>query len=229
MRARLFWVVLALTASLGKANVSAADDTGFVTLFNGKDLSGWTMGPDRSWMVEDGVITLKRQNYDSKEHNADYLWAAEPFGDFIVELEFKIPENANSGIYLRAADRNNPVPTGLEVQVANSYGRTNLSRTGTAGAIYDCQAPSTNAIKAPGDWNHYRITCLGSKIEVVLNGVRVIDMDLDQWSEPNKNPDGSKNKFDTALKNFARKGYFGFQDHGRPVWYRNVRVKRLKP
>jgi hypothetical protein len=64
-------------------------------------------------------------------------------------------------------------------------------------------------------------------ITVVLNGEQIIKMDLDKWTEPNKNPDGSKNKFPRALKDFAREGYIGFQDHGRSVWYRNIKIKRL--
>ncbi len=52
-------------------------------------------------------------------------------------------------------------------------------------------------------------------------------MDLDRWSEPQKNPDGSSNKFPVAMKDFARSGFFGLQDHGRPVAYRNIRIKRL--
>lgn len=208
---------------------TAAPDEGWVSLFNGQNLDGWTMGPDRSWIVEDGVITLQRKEYDGKEHNSDYLWTTGQYGDFILELEFKISGQANSGIYLRTPDRTNPVFTGIEVQVANSFGRTNLSRTGTAGAIYDCLAPARNPLNKPGEWNGYRITCDKNKIGVVLNDEPIIDMDLDRWSEPNKNPDGSKNKFSTALKDFARRGHIGFQDHGRPVWYRNIRIRKLNP
>ena len=62
---------------------------------------------------------------------------------------------------------------------------------------------------------------------MVLNGETVVDADLDRWTEPQKNPDGSKNKFPRAMKDFARSGYIGLQDHGRPVWYRNVRIKSL--
>ncbi len=217
---------VALATLVGPASF-AADKDGFVSLFNGKDLTGWKMGPDKSWVVEDGVIALKRDSFDAKEHNSDYLWAANPYGNFIVELEFKIQEKANSGIYLRTGDPKNPVPTGIEVQVINSFGKSELHNRATAGAVYDFQAPSKNAVKAPGEWNKYRITCKDSRITVVLNGEQVIDMDVNQWSEVGKNPDGSKNKFPVALKDFARKGHFGFQDHGVPVWYRNIRVKDL--
>jgi 3-keto-disaccharide hydrolase/VCBS repeat protein len=208
--------------------VPQVDADGFSTLFNGKDLNGWLTGPDNAWVVENGVITLKR-NFDGREHNADYLWAKNKYDDFVLELECKIPERANSGIFLRTSDLKDPVYTGLEVQVANSYGRNQLSSKGTAGAIYDCLAPTKNAIKKPGEWNQYRILCEDNLVKIWLNGESVINMDLNRWTKPNENPEpqGSKNKFPRPLKNFARQGYIGLQDHGRPVWYRNIRIKPL--
>ena len=219
---------LAVFAILGAScsGTAAPGGDGFVALWNGKDLSGWKTGPDNAWVVEDGVLTLKNRT-DGKEHNADYLWTKESYGDFILELEFKIPEQANSGLFFRTSDLKDPVYTGIEMQVANSFGREQLSKTGTAGAMYDCQAPSKNAVRNPGEWNQVRLTCRGSRIEVVLNGEPVIDMDLGRWTEAQKNPDGSKNKFPRAMKDFARSGHIGLQDHGRPVWYRNLRIKRL--
>lgn len=206
---------------------SAADaDDGWITLFDGSDLDQWRMGPDRSWVVQDGVIALKRE-FDGKEHNLDYLWIRKPYGDFVLELEYKVPARANSGVFLRTANLMDPVYTGIEVQVANSYGREGLSRGGTAGAIYDCAAPTRNAARKPGEWNRYVITCKRAKVTVVLNGEKVNEMNLDSWTEPNRNPDGSKNKFPVALKDFARRGYVGLQDHGRPIWYRNIRIKPL--
>ncbi len=205
--------------------VSIADD-GFTELFNGKDLSGWINPPGSGWVVEDGAVTLE-QEVDGKEHNYEYLWTEEEYGDFILELEFKIPERANSGVFIRTPDMKDPVYTGLEIQVANSYGRDTLSRGGTAGAVYDCQAPSANPVKKPGEWNEFRITCNDNIVQIELNGEQIVDMDLDRWTEPNQNPDGSKNKFATPIKDFARVGRIGLQDHGRPVWYRNIRVKRL--
>ncbi|MGY8690930.1 MAG: family 16 glycoside hydrolase, partial [Verrucomicrobiales bacterium] len=67
----------------------------------------------------------------------------------------------------------------------------------------------------------------GPHINIVLNGEEVVSADLDHWNTPRKNPDGSKNKFKTALKDLPRTGLIGFQDHGAPVWFRNVFVKRL--
>jgi hypothetical protein len=214
-----------LLALIGCASGAPAGD-GFATLFDGKDLSKWTAAAGNGWSVEDGVIALK-QREDGKEHNGDYLWTKEQYGDFVLELEFKVPEKANSGVFFRTSDLKDPVYTGFEVQVANSFGRADLSRTGTAGAVYDCQAPSRNAVRAPGEWNQLRLTCKGSKVQVVLNGDPVVDMDLDRWTEAQKNPDGTKNKFPRAMKDFARRGYIGLQDHGRPVWYRNIRIKPL--
>ena len=60
-----------------------------------------------------------------------------------------------------------------------------------------------------------------------MNGQRVQDLNLDDWKTPEKNPDGSKNKFKTALKDLPRTGHIGFQDHGHDVWYRNIRLKKL--
>ena len=208
------------------AMLLAPQDDGFVTLFNGRNLDGWHAAAGHAWVVVDGVIGLKDKT-DGKEHNGEYLWTKEQYGDFILELEFKVPEKANSGIFLRTSDLQDPVYSGLEIQVANSFGKTETNKNGTAGAIYDLKAPSKNPIKAPGEWNKVRVECRGPKIAVALNGEAVAEIDLDQWTETGKNPDGTKNKFKKPLKEFARKGYVGLQDHGRPVWYRNVRIKPL--
>ncbi|HYE97439.1 MAG TPA: DUF1080 domain-containing protein [Planctomycetota bacterium] len=215
-----------LLALAGCASPGGSSGDGFTSLFDGRTLDAWNAAPGSNWVVEDGTIALKGKT-DGQEHNGAYLWTKDAYGDFILELEFRIPERANSGIFFRTSDLSDPVYTGLEVQVANSHGRTELSRTGTAGAVYDLQAPSKNAVKPPGEWNRLRLECRGPRVTVVLNGEQVVDMDLDRWTEPNRNPDGSKNKFPRAARDFARRGYIGLQDHGRPVWYRAVRIRPL--
>jgi len=199
----------------------------FVPLFNGKNLDGWLTGPDNAWIVEDGALTVRR-DMDGKEHNFDYLWTKEQYGNFILELEYKTAKGTNSGIFIRTPDRTNPVYTGLEMQVSHSHGQSGLSNKGTAGAIYDCLAPTKNTAKPAGEWNTCQITCQDNRISVVLNGEQIIDMDVDRWTTAGRNPDETANKFkDTAIKDFARVGHIGLQDHGRPVWYRNIRVRRI--
>jgi hypothetical protein len=196
---------------------------GFVPLFNGRDLSGWK--PATNWAVENGVIVLKDRS-DRKEHNDNYLWTGQTYGDFILELEFKPGQGTNSGIFLRTSDLGDPVYSGIEVQIAASPAPGSPARKNGVGSIYDLVQPKPVEVK-PDVWSRYRITCRGSRISVVLNDVAVSEMDLDQWTETGKNPDGTTNKFKQPLKNFARSGYIGLQDHGSPVSYRNIRIKRL--
>jgi hypothetical protein len=70
-----------------------------------------------------------------------------------------------------------------------------------------------------------------SRLELIFNGEQVLDLDLNDWKEPRKNPDGTANKFAVALKDYARQGAIGIQGiHGReaqPVWYRNVKINKL--
>jgi hypothetical protein len=197
------------------------------TLFNGMDLTGWITGPDNHFVVENGALMVKRDKPDGREHNLDYLWTQDRYDDFILELEVKLVHGTNSGIFFRTTDLKDPVYTGLEVQVYSSYGVREAHKEFTSGAIYDLQAPSKNALNPPGEWNTYRLTCNGSRIQVVLNGEEVIDMDISDWDTPHRNPDGTRNKFPVAGADFSREGHIGLQDHGLPVWYRNIRVKRL--
>ena len=71
------------------------------------------------------------------------------------------------------------------------------------------------------------IMAFDGRIIVSLNNERVISMNLDEWTEAHKNPDKTGNKFNTAYKDMARVGVFGFQEHGYPVWYRNIKVREV--
>jgi hypothetical protein len=72
------------------------------------------------------------------------------------------------------------------------------------------------------------ITCDRNRIEVELNGERVSQMDLDQWTEPHRRPDGSQHKFDVAYKDHPRRGYLGLQDHGQDCWFKNIKLRPLE-
>ncbi|HNQ24596.1 MAG TPA: DUF1080 domain-containing protein [Phycisphaerae bacterium] len=194
----------------------APDEAAWDMLFNGKDLTGWS-AKEGTWIAEDGVLT--------RVGGGD-IWTQERFGDFVLDLEFKLAAQTNSGVFLRTGSIEQWLHTGIEVQVLDSFGKAEPDKH-DCGAIYDCLKPSKNMVKPAGEWNHYTITCKGSRIQVVLNGEQIIDMNLNLWTEAHKNPDGTPNKFNTAYKDMPRVGHVGLQDHGVPIWYRNIKIKRL--
>ena len=199
---------------LGAAATASAGD--WKQLFNGRDLGGWVRAdgsaPNTNWVVQAGAIQRTGKGGD--------LWTKERFGDFVLEIEFKTA--GNSGIFIRTDNPRDCVQTGIEIQVDKPGGPNRHS----VGALYDLVAPSKNAGKADG-WNRAVITAKGPMLTVELNGEKVCEMNLDLWTEAQKNPDGSKNKFKKALRDFKREGHIGLQDHGNDVAYRNVRVKPL--
>ena len=192
---------------------------GWRELFNGRDLSGWRTHATNHWVVDkDGVLAWKAAAVD--------LWTEEQFENFVLELEFKVTPGANSGIFIRTGDIADNVQTGIEVQIYDSFGKK--PEVWHCGAIYDAAAPTVMAEKKPGEWNRMSITAHGPRITVALNGQTVNDINLNDWTEAGKNPDGSANKFRQPLKDFPRKGFLGIQDHHKQVWFRNLRIRRLE-
>ncbi len=193
------------------------DEDGFEILFDGQDTQAW-QNPEK-WQVEDDKSLAWREK-------AGNLWTKRPYGDFILELEFKLEKDSNSGVFLRTADTKNWLHTGIEVQILDVTNKEKLDKH-DCGAIYDIAAPSENALLEAGKWNKYRITAIDNLIRVELNGKTVSTIDLNQWTQAGQNPDGSKNKFKQAYKDMKRVGYIGLQDHDDPIWFRNIRIKPL--
>jgi hypothetical protein len=181
------------------------------------DLSDCVLAPG-GWTMVEGVFSPKE---------GGDIWTKARYGDFVLDLEFKLEKNTNSGVFVRTGSIEEWLHTAIEVQVLDSYGKKEVGRE-DCGAIFDCLAPRVNAVRPPGEWNRYTITCRGNMITVVLNGERIIEMDLNRWTEAHKNPDGTPNKFNTAYKDMPRSGHLGLQYHGHPVWYRNAKILPLQ-
>jgi len=132
-----------------------------VTLFNGKDLSGWkTLGTrENQWKAVDGILT--------NQGTGANLRTVEEFRDFKLHIEFKIPAKSNSGIYLRGR---------YETQVADTHGMEPFSRG--VGGIYGHLTPSVNAAKPAGEWNTVEATLIGYRVTLVVNGQTTIDGEL---------------------------------------------------
>jgi len=184
------------------------------------DMSNCVVKPG-SWKYEDGVLTTQEKSQD--------IFLKDKFGDFILDLEFKLTEGANSGIIIRSGVMGNWfdwLNEGIEVQIYDTYGKRPVRNS--CGAIYDCVAPSKEMSRPVGEWNRLTIICKANKIYEIFNREQVIDMDLDEWTEAGKNPDETRNKFNKAYKDMPRVGYIGFQHYGNKVWYRNLKIKPLK-
>ena len=203
--------------SLGYFNsvVETLNPTGWKD-FVASDLSNVDI-PQDNWFFKDGELTLKAMNKGSD------LWTKTRCDNFILDMEFKLDEKSNSGVFIRS--QNHEWLPWIEVQVEASYGKKIDKHI--CGGIYDIKEPTVNAVKPAGQWNRLTITANGPTVCAVLNNEQVLNIDLDNWAEAHKNPDGTKNKFDVAYKDLPRSGYIGLQDHGGKVWYRNIRIKEL--
>ena len=162
------------------------------------DTTGWQdlIAPDLSNVVDPGHWELKDGVLVAKDH--DTLWTKDSYGNFILDLEFKVAKESNSGVFLRSSDIKK-VLAALEIQVHES---ADASKYGMVGALYDAKPTTKNASKPVGEWNHLTITCRDSLVSVVLNGEEVMTADLNDWPEAKKNPDGTPNKFPVALKDY---------------------------
>lgn len=213
----IFWMV-AFAVVLATSSGNAAEKGKNVELFNGKNLTNWVQKKAGGWTVENGVIGPSKTP-------GGYIWAKGKYDNFELELDFKMSKRCNSGVFFRT-DPDNPVQGGFEIQILDSHGKAKVGKH-DCGALYDALPPSANSGKPAGEWNHMKLTVNGASVKVVLNDKTVVNADLDQWTTARKNPDGSRNKFRTALKDLPRTGSIGLQYHGHPVWFKNLKLKKL--
>lgn len=217
-----------LLAGVLASPVAAADNEltseeqgdGWMLLFNGRDLGGWKNndGKPVAATIEDGAINV---------HNTGgYLLVYDQeFGDFVLKCDVKMsPAECNSGVFVRTSDLADPVNSGLEVQVYDG----DIDALHDFGAIYDLVAASKDATKGQGEWNSLEIRCEGPNVSVQVNGEEVATLDCDKLDKPGLRGDGTPHKFaGKAIKDFARSGYIGLQDHGHELWYKNLKLKKL--
>ncbi len=196
------------------AAVGVARSEEWKPLFNGKDLSGWKAidGPATSWKVEDGLLYCSGQGSGWLSTDAEY-------GNFELELEFRVPAGGNSGVFLRAPHKGNPAYEGMEIQVLDDYDAqyANLKPTQYCGSLYDLVPAQPRVSKKAGEWQKMTIVCKGKQVKVTLNGTQVVDADL------SAHPD--KVETHPGLKRAA--GYIGLQNHGSRLDYRNIKIRPL--
>jgi len=196
---------------------NALKPDGWKPLFHG-DFSNASVTPG-TWLFENGVVICKGLGSSSD------LWTTRTFSNYMLDFEFKLGKDSNSGIFLRAAEKT-WLPW-VEVQIADSFGIP--VGKNICGSLFDVKEPTVNAVRPIGEWNRMTISADGPKICVILNGLVVVNVNLNDWTEAGRNPDGTSNKFtDIAYRDLPRDGWIGFQDHGFPIQFRNIRIKELQ-
>ncbi len=209
------------------AGAAVANGMGFIPLFPDDGVpEGWTVRawddlsrqPEQkiAWKVEGGILR-------GGEPRGSWLMSEKEYGDFILEYEFKLGPHGNSGCALRAPMRGDPAFDGMELQMADFRYNTKAKPSELTGGIYRAIAPLKQVHK-PTEWNHCRITLLGPRLKVVLNGECIHNLNLDEQEQPVKRHDGA---LAPPIKDRPRKGHIGFQELSRdasPIQIRNARI-----
>jgi len=210
----LLLLSIVLTCPVGLRSAEQPGD--FVPLFDGKSLAGWEIKSEKdnqadTWVVRDGILTAKP--------GANWLSSRQMYGDFVLRVEWRVPENGNSGVFLRVPELKpgqHPHVEGIEIQVLDDKGPEyagKLKEWQYSGSIYGVVAATNSTYKGAGEWNLYEITCQGDRLTVVMNGRKVAECNVAEQD---------------SLKDRPRKGFVGLQNHGTGCEYRKVEIKELR-
>ncbi|MDY6817730.1 MAG: DUF1080 domain-containing protein [Halobacteriales archaeon] len=204
----------------------------WTSLADGDTFDGWqATGPASEWHIEDGTIRCEGNN-PIRQRRADtydgttYLVTEERYDDFEFAFDYRIEPGGNSGIYFRWSELTDR-QSGMEIQILDP-GRYDEPTKHTTGALYDMAAPTADPAVPYPDWNGMRLRCEGPSIQVWLNDERVLDVDIDEWTTPGENPDGTANKFTGyAMASLPHTGRLALQDHDERCWFRDLRLREL--
>ena len=221
----------ALACSAGRPDpaTSSADastmitDTAWQTLFDGTSTDAWRgyqmAGFPAGWRIEDGALVRVAEAGD--------IITKEQYGDFELELEWKVPPGGNSGIMYRVTEADSATyRTGPEYQVLDDAGHADGANPLTsAGSAYGFYAAPKGLVKPAGEWNTARIVSRGNHIEHWLNGTKAVEYEI---GSPDWEAKLKSTKFD-AWKGYGRsaRGHIALQDHGDGAAFRNIRIRPL--
>ncbi|NNC69457.1 MAG: DUF1080 domain-containing protein [Flavobacteriaceae bacterium] len=240
------------TNRLQKAGKSVAKNSEWIYLFDGKSTKGWRAynGDELppGWVVRNGELTFDtelglEQNYKGGK---DIIYGEEEFENFELYLEWKLPAGGNSGIFYHVKeDYDAPPIVSPEYQLIDDLGYTkihditeynkSLGYTENPNELKPLQQTASDYAMHParadkilnpiGEWNSSKIIFTPERVEHWLNGKMVLSFVpwTEEWYEK-KNSDKWKNSPDYGK---FKKGYIGLQDHASPIWFRNIKIRKL--
>ena len=251
MKKTMIILLMAVTAfSCSQAPGGEADE--WITLFDGTSTEGWrayngdALPP--GWIAKDGELTFDTELGLEQDYTGgkDIIYGAAEFENFELYLEWKLPEGGNSGVFYHLKEGFES-PTGIspEYQLIDdiNYARIHdlteynlslgyenpevlqpLQQTAADYAMYPAD-DSQKQLNPVGEWNTTRIIFTPEKVEYWLNGKMLVTFVpwSDDWYEK-KNAGKWKNSPDYGS---FKSGYIGLQDHASPIWFRNIKIKKL--
>ncbi len=238
-------VGFALAADVEGTYPGTPDDEGFVSLFNGKDLTGW-IGSKAYVVKTPGILEC-----DPKGKGGGNLLTEKEYKDFVLRFEFMMPKNGNNGVGIRTpSPKVDSAYHGMcELQLLDDGGsqyydaknkKDKLKPYQYTGSVYGI-VPSRrdnvgkqvwgkdknftgggSYVRKPGMWNFEEIHVIGSTIKVYLNGYLITDADVSKFKGDGDTPDHRKHP---GLH--REKGHIGFLGHGHVVKWKNIRIKEI--
>lgn len=179
-------------------------------------MSGWT-GDIEGYAAEDGKIVIH------PDRGSGNLYTEKEYSDFILRFEFKLTSGANNGLGIRAPLEADAAYAGMELQILDNTAEKykDLQPYQYHGSIYGVVPAERGHLKPVGEWNEQEVIADGRRIAVKLNGVIIVDANIDEVSTPQT----MDNRDHPGLK--RQKGHIGFLGHGSRVEFRNIRIKEL--
>ncbi|MFN0129330.1 MAG: family 16 glycoside hydrolase [Verrucomicrobiales bacterium] len=188
------------------------DESGFVSLFNGRDLTGWD---GSGWTVEDGIMVC---------HGGVLTYTKQPFSNFILRFEVKLSPGANNGLNFRSRNSH-----WNEIQILDeTHPRyATIHDYQAPGSLYGVVAARRGVSKPVGEWNSQEVMADGTHIKVTLNGIVVADADLSQLNLDNCLDGSAHPGLRDPSGDLGWLGHANAEEKDSPVYIRNVRIKTL--
>ena len=228
----------------------------WIHLFDGTSTDGWRAYNGKTlpsqWVIKDGTLTFdaEKKNLEVEhEGGKDIIYGAEEFDNFELYLEWKLPKGGNSGIFYHVKEGyNGPPDVAPEYQLIDDENyaemhnltlatyNTSLGYAESPGELKPWQQtaadyamypadPNEKVLNPAGEWNSTRIIFTPAKVEHWLNGKKVLS--FVPWSEDWYAKKNSGKWEASPDYGKFKKGFIGLQDHDSPLWFRNIKIKKL--
>ncbi|WP_300601115.1 family 16 glycoside hydrolase [Niabella sp.] len=196
---------------------------GFVPMFNGVDMKGWT-GNTEGYFAQDGNIICDPTIAVPEGANRN-VYTEKEYSDFVMRFEFQLTPGANNGLGIRAPLTGDAAYEGMELQILDNEAPIykELQPYQYHGSVYGIIPALRGYLKPVGEWNYEEVRAVGNHITVILNGKTIVDGDIAKASK--NNTDTPDHKKHPGLLN--KTGHIGFLGHGSYVKFRNLRIKDM--